>query len=323
MNDNSPEFYPRHYFLSVSETSRPGDEFGAVSATDKDEGKNAEVTYFFVSTVPDFEVDPQTGVLRLSSSPSASLSRKKRQHYRLVVSAKDAGNRKALEDAIVHVTVASAGSDTETSVKFSTDEDGHAFYVVEDSGEAATVASKLNSSPREIGRVAVTGQVPGANPEFFIVDGDPERIFDVRTSGNTGVVETRRKIDRETAAEYRLRVVALFASSDGAMFVETWVNVTVEDVNDHAPSFDQSRAVARVLEDSPIGHEVFLAKARDADDGENARITYDLTSNPGDVFYVSPRTGMVHLNKRIGLGAGDGEPSIRVYNLEVQATDAG
>ena len=233
-----------------------------------------------------------------------------------MVSAKDTGNRKALEDAIVHVTVAGNDESASSGVRFSPDVEGYSFYVVEDSGEAATVASKLSSSPKEIGRVTVTA----ANPEFFIVDGDPDRIFDVRTSGNSGVVETRRKIDRETAAEFNLRVVALFASSDGASFVETWVNVTVHDVNDNAPAFAQSRSVAYILEDSPIGHEVFLAKAKDADDGENARVTYELTSNPGGMFNISPRTGMIHLKKRIGFEDRDGPG---VYNLEVQATDAG
>ncbi|CAG0913257.1 unnamed protein product [Notodromas monacha] len=303
VNDNSPEFYPRFYFFDLKE------ELGHVHAFDRDEGKNAEITYFFVQPTEDLLIEPKTGEIRLTDSGKA-----KNKSLRVIVSAKDAGNRKALEDAVVHVLNPSA---TE-SIAFESDK--YVFSVTEDSEDAAKIAS----TPREIGRVKV---VSSPSASFYVVGGDEERVFEIRGSGDVGVLESRRKIDRENKRRFDLDIVA-FVAAMGAHAV-TRVTIVVADVNDNAPFFGVSRAVAYIDEDAPIGHEVYLARAEDQDEGVNSELVYELSTNPGDMFYMSATSGMIHLKKRISFDgsvasdSGVGQTLNRVYNLEVTATDGG
>ncbi|KAJ3619163.1 hypothetical protein MTP99_005945 [Tenebrio molitor] len=54
--------------------------------------------------------------------------------------------------------------------------------------------------------------------------------------------------------------------------------VTVTDIIDNLPSFDQLEYLAKVSEDLPENSEVLRVFAYDFDDGENSRLTYSFTS---------------------------------------------
>jgi hypothetical protein len=54
--------------------------------------------------------------------------------------------------------------------------------------------------------------------------------------------------------------------------------VTVTDINDNLPSFDQLEYSAKVSEGLPENSKVLRVFAYDFDDGENSRLTYSFTS---------------------------------------------
>jgi hypothetical protein len=71
--------------------------------------------------------------------------------------------------------------------------------------------------------------------------------------------------------------------------------VTIEDINDHAPRFEQDQ-YSLVLPEGPygsgsaIGHPI---TAVDEDRGDNGRVTYALDGHVGAPFTIDPTTGQV------------------------------
>ena len=71
-------------------------------------------------------------------------------------------------------------------------------------------------------------------------------------------------------------------------------DVTVEDVNDNVPKFDQPSYTVSVSEDSPIGSTVTTVSATDAGSGTNGEITYSIIAGNEDVtFSMDPTSGTI------------------------------
>nr|CAG4643690.1 EOG090X0007 [Lepidurus arcticus] len=322
-NDNSPEFYPQHYVLTLSQNMPFGQSLLTLTATDEDEGDNAEITYTLVTAGGDyaqyFTVDEDTGVLQLSH---ALPQHQQQQHFKLRVAAKDKGDRKAVEDALVEIWVKPGDkSATHSPVLAFTHPEGYAFAIAEDPGK------KEPSIGRQVGRIQLASGNNNASPQdvkFSIVDGDSARVFAIQES--TGWMTTAKRVDREVQAQYTLKIVARTQASYAFVFA----NVSLTDVNDNPPRFLAPRVKTHVAENMPPGHPIYLAAADDVDAGNNSLITYALTLNPQEFFTIAPTSGMISLARplRPSLRASNAPiPSSaltqRRYTLEITATDSG
>lgn len=124
-------------------------------------------------------------------------------------------------------------------------------------------------------------------------------------------------LDRETRPSYSLLLEAFDGGSPkktGQMILD----VTVQDINDHAPMFNQSRYHAIISESLPQGSEVLQVFATDLDEGDNGLVLYQINRRQSDAegyFVVDSRSGIVTLNKPL-----DYEVS-KVHELVVQARD--
>lgn len=147
--------------------------------------------------------------------------------------------------------------------------------------------------------------------KYYIVYGDPRKNFQINE--NTGRITTAKPIDREQSVGYSLTVVARARLSFG----QTTVNIMVEDLNDNKPTFLKYKDEIRLDENTAVGHEVYLARARDMDSGVNSRISYVLSYNPDEQFRISESTGVIYLNRPIRT-----EPNM-VQHIEVTASDSG
>ena len=128
------------------------------------------------------------------------------------------------------------------------------------------------------------------------------------------------RVDREQGAYYSLALVAHDAGSpprSGSVLV----NVTVEDVNDHDPRFDNATYTATVRENLPAGAPVATVRARDFDLGDNAAVTYAFDARTltqfGDAFDIDPATGAVTTKRTLDFEKGS------IYLLVVLARDRG
>nr|XP_015817127.2 protocadherin-16 [Nothobranchius furzeri] len=124
-------------------------------------------------------------------------------------------------------------------------------------------------------------------------------------------------LDREKRSSYSLAVEAFDGGSPrrvGSLTLE----VTVTDINDHAPVFNQSRYHAIISESLPQGSSILQVFATDDDEGDNGLILYEINrrqSDPDRYFVIDLKSGVITLNRPL-----DFELK-RVHELVVQAKD--
>uniref|UniRef100_A0A8C5B076 Protocadherin-16 n=1 Tax=Gadus morhua TaxID=8049 RepID=A0A8C5B076_GADMO len=124
-------------------------------------------------------------------------------------------------------------------------------------------------------------------------------------------------LDREKRAAYSLVLEGFDGGSPkriGSMHLE----VTVTDINDHAPVFNQSRYHAIISESLQQGSTILQVFASDADEGDNGLVLYEINrrqSDPSQYFVMDLRSGVITLNRPL-----DYELK-RVHELVVQARD--
>lgn len=73
------------------------------------------------------------------------------------------------------------------------------------------------------------------------------------------------------------------------------LQINVEDVNDHVPTFEESSYQTRVRESVSVGSTVMTVRATDLDTGKNADLLYTIKSQSSkpDVFRIDPQTGVI------------------------------
>ena len=73
--------------------------------------------------------------------------------------------------------------------------------------------------------------------------------------------------------------------------------VSVRDVNDNRPVFEQRIYNASVRERMPIGSPIANVRATDLDADDNGRVSYSLITDSSDqaLFRVNPDTGVITL----------------------------
>nr|XP_034195560.1 fat-like cadherin-related tumor suppressor homolog isoform X8 [Osmia lignaria] len=133
----------------------------------------------------------------------------------------------------------------------------------------------------------------------------------------TGSVTLNEVLDRETIEEH---VLTVMVKDQGTPAKRNYarVIVTVHDHNDHAPEFISEIIQGKVFETSPIGAAVVQVWAIDRDRGDNAKITYTITSgNVGNMFSIDPELGVIRVARELDLSVSS------EYILLVKATDHG
>ncbi|XP_076227334.1 FAT atypical cadherin kugelei isoform X9 [Nomia melanderi] len=133
----------------------------------------------------------------------------------------------------------------------------------------------------------------------------------------TGAVTLNEVLDRETIEEH---VLTVMVKDQGTPAKRNYarVIVTVHDHNDHAPEFISEIIQGKVFETSPIGAAVVQVYAIDRDRGDNAKITYTITSgNVGNMFSIDPELGTIRVARELDLSVSS------EYILLVKATDHG
>ncbi|GLH14886.1 Fat-like cadherin-related tumor suppressor homolog [Gryllus bimaculatus] len=146
---------------------------------------------------------------------------------------------------------------------------------------------------------------------------NPASLSIFKVDSVTGAVVLNEKLDRETIEEHILTVMV---KDQGTPSKRNYarVVVTVHDHNDHHPEFTSQIIQGKVFETASIGSAVVQVYAIDKDRGENAKITYSITSgNIGNVFSIDPTLGTVQIARELDLG------SMSEYMLIVKATDNG
>lgn len=126
-------------------------------------------------------------------------------------------------------------------------------------------------------------------------------------------------LDREVTAAYHL-VVEAYDGGVPPLKGSMAVNVTVLDVNDNQPTFNQSRYYATVLENATVSTSIMQVYATDVDDGDNGAVEYSISRRQSDkdgYFAIDRTTGVVSVNRPLDYETRD------VHELVVVAKDRG
>lgn len=137
------------------------------------------------------------------------------------------------------------------------------------------------------------GSGPNSELRYSILHQWPNTLGQLSLDPSTGVLSLAQNLDHEVTPSLILVVKATDSAQDASQSL--WASVTarvyVTDENDNPPVFCSPAAVS-VMEDQPVGFVALYVMARDADQGENGRVTYSIQSgNAGGTFHLNPNTG--------------------------------
>lgn len=300
VNDNSPQFLQDSYAVNIREDQAVSTtkEIINVTATDADEGVNSQISYRLSGQVQDkFSIDKYSGKLCLIGP----LDYEDVSSYQLNVWAEDQGNPPRRTATNVIVTV------------IDVNDNSPAFY---DSSYKKTVDENLPIGT-SILQTQADDRDSGNNALITFSILNPTNPFPFQIDPRTGWIKTTGQLDRETQSSYTF-IVQAQDNGDKPLGANVTVVITLRDLNDNPPIFQARSYNASISEEANKGDQVVTVVAIDADEGDNARITYSIDrGNDKDAFQIrlTNGAGIITVNKK--LDARDQNK----YVLAVSATD--
>eukprot|EP00794_Sanderia_malayensis_P011813 gene11813-13037_t len=321
VNDNSPMFHPdpsvhaAFYTRSIAEGAA---SFNATimqaNATDRDAGKNGIVAYSIVSGDANgfISIDSQTGrmkVARLIDRESNLVTKNSAGLglFSLTVKATDQAESNA-KSSTVTVTVIV----TDVNDNAPTFAESHYSAGVSEGANLLTRVATVTATDKDIGQ---NGRV-----KYSIIRGNDNDDFAI-VNPYEGSITVAKLLNSERTSLYSLTVRA---SDEGDLAggvsrnSTTIVAVTVGDLNDNDPIFNQSAYTATLKENMNTRHRVLTVLATDADQGSNGEIWYQITSgNVNQAFEIDNKTGNIYAIASLNA------ESIAKYTLMIKAEDMG
>lgn len=291
VNDNTPEISFSTVTESVSEQAAPGTVIALLSVTDRDSGENGQITCELLGEVP----------FKLKSSfknyytivTDGPLDRENADSYTITVVAKDKGVPSLATSKSIKVHVS---DENDNAPRFS--QPVYDVYVTENNVPGAYIYAVSAIDP-DMG--------PNAHVNYSILECDIQgmsvKTF-VSINDENGYVYAVRSFDYEQIKDFSFMVQARDYGSPMLMSNAT-VNVIIVDQNDNTPTViapvgKNGTAKEHLPRSAEPGYLVTRIVAMDADDGENARLSYSiLRGNEQGMFRMDWRTGELRTARRV------------------------
>ncbi|KAM9795536.1 protocadherin alpha-7-like [Neosynchiropus ocellatus] len=308
VNDNMPVFSKEAYSVLLEENAPIGTTVIQVNATDLDEGPNGEIIYAFGSDVKDkirdlFEVDSVSGDIIVKGL----VDFEEHDIYDIDIQASDKGSIPLKTDKNVIIKIRDL-NDNAPEIEVAS----LSSAVSEDSRPGTTVAL-----------ISVTDSDSGMNGKIIsYVAEDTPFTLTPSVQDNMFAVVTKAQLDREKQSKYDVKIIAKDAGVP-ALTSDKFITVHVSDFNDNSPVFLLSPYTFYISENNNPGASVFSVRASDADEGDNALITFSIFRNVGRDEKVS---SYLNINSETGeimaLKSFDFE-TVKSFQFQVVATDSG
>ncbi|XP_051751385.1 protein dachsous-like isoform X6 [Ctenopharyngodon idella] len=289
VNDNAPVFSSDTYSKSILvKDAKVGEVLLTLSATDKDAGSNALISYRFSEDSSVVALDAETGDITLTSDLSEVT-----EDTLLTLTAIATDHGTPPESAEAEVLLNFKITSLTESVAF--ESSSYKFTIKENEPEAS-----------EVGKVkALTG-----NP-LVTIRYNMKSHEDVFSVDGEGTIKALRPLDKEEEEWYILTVEAI-DSRTPPNTAETTVNVQVENVNE-APVFDNEIYEAEIFSISPYKFPIVKVQASDPDVGESSELQYSLQEST-TLLDVEENTGQIYV-----LDASSFEDNL--FTFHAKATD--
>uniref|UniRef100_A0A914XVL9 Cadherin domain-containing protein n=1 Tax=Panagrolaimus superbus TaxID=310955 RepID=A0A914XVL9_9BILA len=131
--------------------------------------------------------------------------------------------------------------------------------------------------------------------EYSLAEGPGSDL--IKINSISGVISTQKLLDREKLSFIRLNVIA---TDKGVpqMSSQALIEITVTDVNDNVPEFEQKFYNITVFENVTIPSIIAKIIAFDADSGANGKVHYSIvTTSTTDLFYLDYNTGELSIRQ--------------------------
>ncbi|XP_075946976.1 protocadherin-10a [Anarhichas minor] len=291
VNDNTPEIGFSTVTESVSEQDAPGTVIALFSVSDRDSGENGHMSCEILGDVP----------FKLKSSfknyytivTDGPLDRENTDSYTITVEAKDKGQPSLATSKSIKVHVS---DENDNAPRFT--QAVYDVYVTENNVPGAFIHAVSALDP-DVGQNAlITYSILECDIQGMSVD------TYVSINQDTGYLYALRSFDYEQLKEFSFMVQAK-DSGAAELFSNTTVSVIIVDQNDNAPSViapigKNGTAKEHLPRSAEPGYLVTRIVAMDADDGENARLSYSiLRGNEMGMFRMDWRTGELRTARRI------------------------
>ena len=294
VNDEPPIFTQEQYSAAISEDLDVGRSVIQVSAEDSDSTAST-VTYYIrsgnINNV--FVIDSVDGLI----TTRARLNREQQASYDLIVVATDESNENTTH---VLITVLDLNDESPTFDR--------TLYDLPPVAEDLRVGS-------EIGRVQAMDLDDGLNGQVTYSSTNIDQKFHL--NNRTGAITLSSSLDYEETERYAFDVTA----TDGGqptLSGTARVQISVLDVNDNFPIFEQHSNARSISENESPGMTVTTVTATDADSGSNSDIRYEII---GDTHarraFGIRQNGVIYTRESLD------REVIAEYNLIIQASDSG
>ncbi|XP_041799455.1 protocadherin Fat 2 isoform X2 [Chelmon rostratus] len=299
VNDNAPVFSKLTYSVIIAEGLPIGTSVIKLSASDKDSGRNKDLTFEVVKTEMNetdlFEIGPQTGLIVTKQV----LDHEKTKHFNLKIKATDNGTVPLSSEAYVFINVTDVNDNPPDFVTSQYE------AKLDEMAKCGHVVIKIQASDPDTGDLN--------NLRYKILSGNEGRYFNINES--SGIIAFSNVCKRNLDPYYNLTV----AVSDGVFQKTAPVNIDMMNSNRHSPYFKQSIYEAELAENAEAGTRVIRLAAIDPDDGPYGSVDYTIINKLADEKFAIDNDGQVITTQPL-----DREnPAQRVIAIKVMAKDGG
>ena len=314
VNDSPPQFDFVNFTGSISENADPNTDIIRLTASDLDIGINADLSYDIISVNPpgnSFTINSSTGLI----ASLVPLDRESIDYYTLLVIVTDSGAPPLNDTTIVEVIVLDQ-NDNPPIFDIDSDSDSYNATLTENIDYIDHHFMMVAATDADIGNNAIVYyNISSINATSTEYGGDA--VFYINST--TGELSITGALDSESTDRIILTIQAYNSITTGQFQYSTiLLIISVNDVNDNPPLFDQNQYVTGIYESAIIGSDVISVNAADSDIMQiNSDIIYLLISPDSYPFSINNESGLITTS-----GPLDSE-TIDQYTLTVVAMDTG
>ncbi len=311
VNDNAPEIIFSTVTESVSENAATGTVIALLSVTDKDSEDNGQTHVEILGDVPfKLKTSFRNYYTIVTDGP---LNRETVEAYTVTVVARDKGISSLSTSKSIKVHVSDENDNAPTFTQPIYD-----VYVTENNVPGAYIYAVSAVDP-DVGQNAyITYSIVECEIQGMSV------VTYVSINSENGYLYALRSFDYEQLKDFSFMVQARDSGSP-ELWSNATVNVIIVDQNDNAPSViaplgKNGTAREPLPRSAEPGYLVTRIVAMDADDGENARLSYSIQrGNENGMFRMDWRTGELRTARRVSVKR---DPQ-QLYELLIEVRDHG
>ncbi|XP_051505206.1 protocadherin-10b isoform X1 [Myxocyprinus asiaticus] len=311
VNDNAPEIIFSTVTESVSENAATGTVIALLSVTDKDSEENGQTHVEILGDVPfKLKTSFRNYYTIVTDGP---LNRENVEAYTVTVVARDKGVPSLATSKSIKVHVSDENDNAPTFTQPIYD-----VYVTENNVPGAYIYAVSAVDP-DVGQNAyITYSIVECEIQGMSV------VTYVSINSENGYLYALRSFDYELLKDFSF-VVQARDSGTPELWSNATVNVIIVDQNDNAPSViaplgKNGTAREPLPRSAEPGYLVTRIVAMDADDGENARLSYSIQrGNENGMFRMDWRTGELRTARRVSAKR---DPQ-QFYELLIEVRDHG